>query len=74
VLEAGEEVQDWTYETAAKLDTDLKQKLIDAGMEFNEADREAFVAASQPVYDQFAAEVEGGAELIEQALALADGC
>ena len=25
-------------------------------------------------YDQFAAEVEGGAELIEKALALADGC
>ncbi|HEX5794714.1 MAG TPA: TRAP transporter substrate-binding protein [Geminicoccaceae bacterium] len=74
VLEAGEEVQGWTYETAAKLDTDLKQKLIDAGMEFNEADREAFVAASAPVYDQFAAEVEGGAELIEKALALADGC
>jgi len=74
VLEAGGEVQGWTYETAAKLDTDLKQKLIDGGMEFNQADREAFVAASKPVYDQFAAEVEGGAELIEKALALADGC
>jgi tripartite ATP-independent transporter DctP family solute receptor len=74
VLEAGEEVQSWTYEAAAKLDSDLKQKLIDAGMEFNQADREAFVAASKPVYDQFAAEVEGGAELIEQALALAEGC
>ena len=74
VLAAGEEVQGWTYDTAAALDTDLKQKLIDGGMEFNEADREAFVAASAPVYDTFAAEVEGGAELIEQALALADGC
>jgi TRAP-type transport system periplasmic protein len=74
VLEAGQEVQGWTYDTAAKLDTDLKQKLIDGGMEFNQADREAFVAASAPVYDQFAAEVEGGAELVEQALALADGC
>jgi TRAP-type transport system periplasmic protein len=74
VLEAGEEVQGWTYETAEKLDIDLKQKLIDGGMEFNEADREAFVAASKPVYDQFAAEVEGGAELVEKALALANGC
>jgi TRAP-type transport system periplasmic protein len=43
-------------------------------MEFNEADREAFVAASQPVYDLFAEEVPGGKELIDQALALADGC
>ena len=42
--------------------------------EFNEADREAFVAASKPVYDQFAEEVEGGQELIDRALALADGC
>jgi tripartite ATP-independent transporter DctP family solute receptor len=74
VLEAGAEVQGWTYDTAAKLDTDLKQKLIDGGMEFNQADREAFVAASKPVYDQFAAEVEGGAELIDKALALANGC
>jgi tripartite ATP-independent transporter DctP family solute receptor len=74
VMEAGAEVQPWTYETAAKLDADLEQKLVDAGMQFNEADREAFVAASQPIYEQFAEEVEGGAELIEKAMALADGC
>jgi tripartite ATP-independent transporter DctP family solute receptor len=74
VLEAGEEVQGWTYETATKLDVDLKQKLIDGGMQVNQADRAAFVAASKPVYDQFAAEVPDGAALIEQALSLADGC
>jgi tripartite ATP-independent transporter DctP family solute receptor len=74
VMAAGEEVQPWTYERAAALDEELRQKLIDAGMEFNTADREAFVAASKPVYDQFAAEVEGGQELIDRALALADGC
>jgi TRAP-type C4-dicarboxylate transport system substrate-binding protein len=43
-------------------------------MEFNVADRDAFVEASKPIYDQFAAEVEGGAELIDRVLALADGC
>jgi tripartite ATP-independent transporter DctP family solute receptor len=74
VMAAGAEVQPWTYERAAALDEELRQKLIDAGMEFNTADREAFVAASKPVYDQFAAEVEGGQELIDRALALADGC
>jgi tripartite ATP-independent transporter DctP family solute receptor len=74
ILQAGEEVHPWTFETAAKLDAELRQQLIDGGMEFNEADREAFVAASQPIYDQFAAEVDGGQELIERALALADGC
>ena len=74
IMQAGAEVQPWTYETAAQLDADLRQQLIDGGMEFNEADREAFVAASKPVYDQFAAEVEGGQDLIDRALALADGC
>jgi tripartite ATP-independent transporter DctP family solute receptor len=74
ILQAGSEVQGWTYETAAQLDTDLEKELIDGGMEFNEADRAAFVEASQPVYQLFAEEVEGGAELIERALALADGC
>jgi TRAP-type transport system periplasmic protein len=34
VLEAGAEVQPWTHETAAKLDEDLKQKLIDGGMAY----------------------------------------
>ncbi len=74
ILQAGQDVQPWTYETATKLDADLRQQLIDGGMAFNEADREAFVAASQPIYDQFAAEVDGGADLIKRALALADGC
>jgi TRAP-type C4-dicarboxylate transport system substrate-binding protein len=43
-------------------------------MAFNEADRDAFVAASKPIYDEFATEVEGGQDLIDRALALADGC
>lgn len=74
VLEAGRETQTWTYEEAAALDEETKEKLLDAGMELNVADREAFVEASQPVYELFAEEVEGGGELIERALALADGC
>ncbi|QPC42703.1 TRAP transporter substrate-binding protein [Kaustia mangrovi] len=74
ILDTAAEVQDWTYEEAARLDDETKQKLLDAGMEFNEADRDAFVEASKPVYDTFAEEVEGGRELIDKALALADGC
>jgi TRAP-type C4-dicarboxylate transport system substrate-binding protein len=74
VMAAGAEVQPWTYERAAALDEELREKLIAAGMEFNTADRDAFVEASRPVYEQFAAEVEGGQELIDRALALADGC
>lgn len=74
LLEEAAAVTDWTYERAASLDEETKQKLIDAGMAFNRADRDAFVAASRPVYEQFAAEVPAGKELIEKALALANGC
>ena len=41
-----------------------------AGVEVNEADKEAFIAASKPVYDAFADQVEGGQELIDSVLAL----
>lgn len=74
ILEEAAAVQDWTYELAERLETEVRDKLIAAGMQFNQSDREAFVAASKPVYDQFAAEVPGGAALIERALALANGC
>jgi TRAP-type C4-dicarboxylate transport system substrate-binding protein len=74
ILEEAAAVQEWTYELAERLENEVRDKLIAAGMRFNRADREAFVAASKPVYDQFAAEVPGGAALIERALALANGC
>jgi TRAP-type transport system periplasmic protein len=74
ILEEGMGLTPWVYELAERLDTEVRDELIAAGMEFNEADREAFVAASQQVYDLFAEEVPGGKELIDQALALADGC
>jgi tripartite ATP-independent transporter DctP family solute receptor len=74
IMRAADETQDWTYQEAGRLDDATKQKLIDAGMQFNVADREAFVKASQPIYDLFAQEVPGGKELIDEALALANGC
>lgn len=67
------EMQDVVYEIAAGLDTDLLQKLTDEGMEVNEVDTPAFVEASKPIYDEFAAAVPGAAELIEKAQALAPG-
>lgn len=69
--EAARENQAFVYETAARLDEELLQKLKDAGMEVNEADRDAFVAASGPIYEEFAKEVPGGAEMIARARALA---
>jgi tripartite ATP-independent transporter DctP family solute receptor len=62
--------QDFTYEKAAELETDLLQVIKDAGVEVNEADKDAFIEASKPIYDAFSAEVEGGGAMIEQVLGL----
>lgn len=76
ILDAAKEVQPWTYDIAEKEEKDTKEKLISGGMQFNVADRDAFVKASEPVYELFAKEVTGGRQLIDEALALAKkpGC
>jgi tripartite ATP-independent transporter DctP family solute receptor len=62
--------QDFTYETAAQLENDLLEEIKAAGVEVNEADKAAFIAASAEIYKAFAAEVEGGQEMIDQVLGL----
>lgn len=74
LVEEGRSLTPWVHEMAARMETEVRDQLIADGMEFNEANRQAFVDASGPVYEQFANEVPGGRELIDQALALADGC
>ncbi|MBL4766793.1 MAG: TRAP transporter substrate-binding protein [Rhodobacteraceae bacterium] len=64
--------QDFTYETAAQLETDLLAVIKAAGVEVNEADKDAFVAASAPIYKAFAAEVDGGQEMIDLVLGLSN--
>ena len=71
LMEAAAESQDAVYAMAAQLETDLLENLKEGGMEVNEADKQAFIDASKPIYDEFAASVEGGADLIEQVQALA---
>jgi TRAP-type transport system periplasmic protein len=68
--ETAVEMQEVVYEIAASLEDELLQALTDAGMEVNEPDSEAFIEASAPVYEAFGSQVEGGAELIEEALDL----
>jgi tripartite ATP-independent transporter DctP family solute receptor len=68
--DTAKEMQPVVYKIAAKLDKDLLQKLKDAGMKVNVADKTAFIKASKPIYDEFAKEVKGGKELIDKSLAL----
>jgi TRAP-type transport system periplasmic protein len=68
--ETAKETQDFVYETAAALETDLLGKLEEGGMQVNEADKDAFIAASKPIYDEFSSQVEVGKELIDKAISL----
>ncbi len=67
--ETAQETQAYVYETAAQLETDLIAELSEQ-MEVNDADKQAFIDASQPIYDEFASTVEGGQALIDEVLGL----
>ncbi|MBM9596470.1 TRAP transporter substrate-binding protein [Roseitranquillus sediminis] len=73
LTEAAQETQSFVYEHAAQLETDLLEEIRAAGVEVNEADKQAFIDASQPIYDEFAATVEGGDELVSRVREAAGG-
>jgi tripartite ATP-independent transporter DctP family solute receptor len=68
--DTAKEMQPEVYKIAAGLDESLYKKLKDAGMQINDADKNAFIKASKPIYDEFAKDVPGGKELIDKSLAL----
>jgi TRAP-type C4-dicarboxylate transport system substrate-binding protein len=71
VLEdTAKETQAWVYAEAEKADSDLLNKLKTAGMQVNTPNKDSFVAASKPVYEEFAKEVAGSKEVIDRAIAL----
>ena len=71
VLEdTAKETQAYVYETAAKDDEELLAKLKAAGMQVNDVDKNAFIAASKTIYEEFGKEVQGAKDLIDRAVAL----
>jgi tripartite ATP-independent transporter DctP family solute receptor len=70
LVDTAVETQPVVYGIAAKLDDDLLKKLKDAGMQVNNADKDAFIKASSKIYQEFSTQVPGGKELIDKALAL----
>jgi tripartite ATP-independent transporter DctP family solute receptor len=71
VLEdSARETQAYVYETAAKQEIELLDKIKASGMQVNEVDKPAFVAASKNIYEDFGKEVAGAKELIDTAVAL----
>ena len=71
VLEqTAKETQAFVYEKAAKDDEELLVKMKAAGIQVNNANKDAFIAASKPVYQEFAKEVPGAQAVIDRAIAL----
>ncbi|CBV40918.1 TRAP transporter substrate-binding protein [Halomonas elongata] len=72
ITEVGAETQGWALARGAELDENLVGTMREAGMEINRVDRDAFVEASAPVYQAYAERVDGGQELIDRAMTLAE--
>ncbi len=68
--EAGRATQAFVYATAAKSEDDLLAKLRQGGLQVNEVDKAAFIAASKPTYEAFGKAVDGAQALIDKAIAL----
>lgn len=70
IEDTAKETQGFVYERAKKDDDELVGKFTAAGIKVNQVDKDAFIAASKGIYDEFGAEVPGSTALIEQAIAL----
>ena len=68
--DTAKETQAYVYETAAKDDAELLGKIKAAGVQVNEVDKDAFIAASRPIYEEFGKEVPGAKDVIDRAVAL----
>ena len=71
IVDTARDVALWARDQGAADDGRLQKRLVDAGMQFNVADRASFVDASTPIYEKFAADVPGAQAMIDAALRLA---
>ncbi|MBI3452309.1 MAG: TRAP transporter substrate-binding protein [Rhodospirillales bacterium] len=68
--DTAKETQAFVYSTAEREDKDLLDKLKAAGMQVNEANKDAFIKASKAIYEEFSTEVPDAKKLIDKALSL----
>ncbi len=68
--DTAKETQAYHYKTAAEDEDILLGKLKAGGIQVNSPNKDAFIAASKPVYDEFSSEVKGSGPLIDKAIAL----
>ena len=71
VLEStAKDMQKYVYAVAEKDENELLGKIKAAGVQVNNANKNAFITASKPIYDEFSKEVKGAKELIDRGIAL----
>lgn len=67
------QTREFVYKHAAKLENELLGVIKAAGVNVVNADKDAFIKASKPIYDEFSKSVDGGAELVKKVQSLASG-
>jgi len=74
LTDAGQKAEDYFFEEAKKLDQTLVETFEKAGVQIDQMTREQFDAwlavAKESSYKQYAAEVEGGQDILDKALAV----
>ncbi len=71
LTETAKETQAFVYENAARLETELLEKIKgESDIQVNEADKDAFIKASTPIYEEFGTQVEGGKDVVDKAISL----
>ncbi|MAP17835.1 MULTISPECIES: TRAP transporter substrate-binding protein [Aurantimonas] len=73
IQDCATQASDFAYERSQQMDDELISKIEEAGVTVNEADKDAFIAASKAIYEEFGTQVEGGQKLVEDIQALASG-
>src|SRR5688572_24210388 len=68
--DTAKETQKFVYAEAEKDEGELLGKIKSAGMQVNTPNKDAFIAASKAVYDEFSKEVAGSKDVIDRAIAL----
>lgn len=72
--DAAKETQAFVYETAARLENELLDKIkAESDIAVNEVDKDAFIEASKPIYEEFGTQVKGGKAIVDKAISLGQG-
>lgn len=67
---AARETQAAVYAATDRMEGDLLKTIKGAGVQVNEVDKDAFIAASGPIYEEFGNSVKGAKPLVDKAIAL----